>query len=54
MANERYRVLMMGEVLHNDLTEEEYFDTMEDLAQQFYQTGHPSAQQLKTEIYLKD
>jgi len=54
MANERYNILCKGKVIHHNLTEEQYLDTMEDLAQQFYQTGAPSSGDLKTEIYVEE
>ena len=54
MANERYTILYKGEVIYHHLTEEQYLDTMEDLAEQFYQTGAPSSGDLKTEIYVEE
>ena len=54
MANERYNILCSGRVIYKDLTEEEYFDTMEDLSVQFYQTGSPRPEELDTEIYLEN
>ena len=50
MANERYNILCKGEVIHSNLTEEEYMDTIEDLAQKFYEEGSPSPNEIKTEI----
>ena len=52
MAQERYNILCDGRIIYKDLTEEQYFDTMEDLSQQFYQTGSPRPEDLDTEIYL--
>ena len=34
----------------SNLTEEEYFNTMEDLSEQFYQTGSPNPNEIETEI----
>ena len=53
MAQERYNILCNGRLIYKNLTEEEYFDTMEDLSQQFYQTGSPRPEDLDTEIYLE-
>jgi len=36
--------------MHSDLTEEEYFDIMEDLSIEFYQTGSPRPSDLETKI----
>lgn len=49
-SSARYSILCKGRKIYNDLTEEEYFDTMEDLAQQFYETGSPDPSELETEI----
>ena len=46
----KYTILHKGEVLHEDLTEEEYFDIMEDLSVNFYQKGSPKPQDLETKI----
>jgi hypothetical protein len=37
----RYNILCKGRKIYSDLSEEEFFDAMEDLAQQFYETGTP-------------
>ena len=54
MANERYNILCKGLRIYTGLTEEEYFDTMEDLSIEFYQTGSPRPEDLETEILLED
>ena len=51
---ELYRIIRDGKVVFDDLSQMEYFDIMEDLAIEFYQTGSPTNKQLKTEIYLED
>ena len=51
---ELYRIIRDGKVIFDDLSQLEYFDIMEDLAIEFYQTGFPTNEQLKTEIYLED
>ena len=47
---ELYRVRRGQEILGKNLTEEEYFDLMEDLAQQFYDGDLPNPLDLTTEI----
>jgi len=51
---ELYRIIRDGKVVFDDLSQMEYFDIMEDLAIEFYQTGFPTNEQLKTEIYLEE
>lgn len=46
----RYNILCRGRKIYSNLTEEQYFDTMEDLAVEFYQTGSPNPNDLDTEI----
>ena len=50
MANERYNIWCKGELIHSNLTEEEYMDTIEDLAQKFYEDGSPNPNQIETEM----
>jgi hypothetical protein len=50
---ELYRVRRGQEILGKNLTEEEYFDLMEDLAQQFYDGDLPNPLDLITEIQNK-
>ena len=47
---EAYNILCKGRRIHSHLTEEEYFDLMEDLSLEFYQTGTPDPQDIETEI----
>ena len=54
MSQERYNILCKGRKIYHNLTEEEYFDTMEDLSEKFYQTGSPNPSELETEIYLEN
>ena len=49
MAN-KYSILCKGRKIYSSLTEEEYFDIMEDLANDFYQTGSPDPNDIETEI----
>ena len=50
MANELYNIYCKGRKIYSRLTQEEYFDTMEDLSVEFYQTGTPRPEELDTEI----
>ena len=45
-----YNILCKGRKIYSSLSEEEYFNTMEDLAIQFYQTGSPLPDEIETEI----
>jgi hypothetical protein len=45
-----YNIFHRGELVHTNLTEEEYFNIMEDLSIEFYQTGSPRPEDLKTEV----
>ena len=47
---ELYSISHKGEVLFENLTEEEYFDRMQDLADDFFANGTPHPLELKTEI----
>jgi|DEB0MinimDraft_6_1074348.scaffolds.fasta_scaffold00567_5 hypothetical protein len=49
---ERYSILSDGQVLYTNLTEDEYFDTMDILSEQFYKTGCPSPDSIETKITL--
>jgi len=50
MANDVYNIYCKGKKIYSDLTQEEYFDMMEDLSQEFYETGSPSPEDIETEI----
>ena len=50
MINETYNILCKDRKIYSSLTEEEYFDIMEDLAIEYYQTGTPKPEDLETEI----
>ena len=47
---DKYTILQNNKVLYKNLTEEEYFDMMENLSVEFYQTGAPRPEDLNTEI----
>lgn len=46
----RFNVYLNDKLLHEGLTEDEYFDRMQNLAEDFYQSGSPKPENLKTEI----
>jgi hypothetical protein len=50
MTNELYNIYCRGRKIYSHLTEEEYFDIMEDLSVEYYQTGSPRPDELDTEI----
>ncbi len=54
MTNESYNILCKGRRIYTNLTEEEYFDVMEDLSVEFYQTGSPRPEDLETEILMEN
>ena len=54
MPHDRYSIYCKGKQIFSDLTQMEYFDIMEDLSIEYYQTGLPSPQDLRTEIYQND
>jgi len=45
-----YTILHKNKVLHKNLTEDEYFNIMEDLSIEFYQTGSPRPENLEIKI----
>ena len=47
---ELYSISHKGEVLFDNLTEEEYFDKMQDLADDFFANGTPHPLELRTEV----
>ena len=47
----KYNILCKGRKIYKGLTEEEYFEIMEDLSIQYYQTGSPNPNDLETEMY---
>ena len=46
----RYNILRNNKVIFEDVSEMEYFDMMEDLAVEFYQTGTPHPDEITYEI----
>ena len=51
---ERYNILCKGRRIYTGLSEEEYFDIMEDLSIEYYQTGSPNPSDLETEILMEN
>ena len=45
---DRYTILVKGEVLYENLGQLEYFERMEDLALEYYQTGSPAPHEIET------
>jgi hypothetical protein len=50
MVQEYYTIIHRGTVLYKDLTQDEYFDRLTDLAEDFYSTGSPNPSELETKI----
>ena len=50
MKQTKYTILHKGKTLYKNLTQEEYFDIMEDLSIEYYQKGSPRPQDLETKI----
>jgi len=51
---ELYKIFIDGKEVFTALGQGEYFDQMEDFALEFYQTGSPHPDSIKTEIYTED
>ena len=47
---ESYSISHKGKVLFENLTEEEYFDKMQDLADEFFANGTPHPLELDTDV----
>ena len=47
---DRYSIYIQGVEKFSDLSQFEYFDIMENLAIEFYQTGKPDPFDIRTEI----
>ena len=47
---ELYKITHKGETLFENLTEEEYMNKMQDLADDFFKNGTPHPLELRTEI----
>ena len=51
---ELYNILIDNKEVFTALGQGEYFNTMEDLSIQYYQTGSPHPDTIKTETYLEE
>ena len=51
---DRYSIYIQEVCKFSDLTQFEYFDIMEDLAIEYYQTGKPLPSDIRTEIQKGD
>jgi hypothetical protein len=47
---DKYDIFCKGRKIYTNLTEEEYFDVMEDLADEFYRSNSPNPDEIETEI----
>jgi hypothetical protein len=53
LSETKYNIRCRGRKIYSSLTEEEYFEIMEDLSIQYYQTGTPHPDEIETEIIGK-
>ena len=51
---ELFKVFIHGKEVYDSLTQNQYFELMEDLSIEFYQTGSPHPDDIKTETYLEE
>ena len=49
-SSDRYTIKIKGKEVFSDLTELEYFERMQDYAIEFYKTGSPHPDTVKTKI----
>ena len=47
---ELYSISYKGEVLHENLSRDEYFEKMQDLADKFFEKGTPHPLELDTDV----
>jgi len=50
VSSDRYTILRKNKRLFTNLTEDEYLEIMQDLAIEFYATGSPNPEHIKTII----
>ena len=53
VSSDTYKITVKGtqsDEVFDNLEEEEFFETMENLAQKFYETGSPQPSDIQTEI----
>ena len=51
---ESYNILIDGKLVYSSLSELEYFNRLEDLSIEFYQTGTPHPDSITTEVIKED
>ena len=51
---ELYKVTIDGKEVFSGLTQMEYFNIMDNLSIEYYQTGSPHPDTIKIEIYLEE
>jgi|TARA_B100000214_G_scaffold364624_1_gene331442 hypothetical protein len=51
---ELYKITIDGKEVFSSLNQTEYFNIMENLSIEYYQTGSPHPDTIKTEIYLEE
>lgn len=49
-SSDLYDIYCEGRKIYTSLTEEEMFDTMDELSQQYYETGVPKPEDLMIEL----
>jgi hypothetical protein len=47
-----YNIIVNGKVRYKNLTEEEYFERLEDMSIEYYQTGSPRPQDIETKMFM--
>ena len=52
--HELYNIIIGDKEVYTGLNQYEYFQRMEDYALEYYQTGSPHPDKIKTETYLED
>ena len=50
MVTETYNIYRKEKLIYENLSQDEYFDAMQDLAEEFYNTGSPLSDELETKI----
>ena len=52
--SDRYTIFREGKEVFSGLTQMEYFNIMDNQSIEYYQTGSPHPDTIKTEIYLEE
>lgn len=48
-SSDKYQILCEGRIIYKDLSQDEMFDVMDDLAEQFMETGLPKPEDIMVE-----